>query len=179
MMNNDFWELMFKEQGAFWEFAPSGSSILVAGIIEKNGINKVLIPGVGYGRNTKPFIESGFDVSGIEISKSAIKLARKYGLTFPIHLGSVLDMPFVSTLYDGIFCYSLLHLFNKRERFQILKNCYNQLDNNGVMVFVVVSVKAEMYGTGKLLSKNRFKIDNGLNVFFYESKAIETEFRKF
>ncbi|MDD7886120.1 methyltransferase domain-containing protein [Flavivirga sp. 57AJ16] len=43
-------------------------------------------------------------VTGIEISKTAIKLARKhYGTEMTIYQGTVSEMPFDSKKYDGIF----------------------------------------------------------------------------
>ncbi len=33
-----------------------------------------------------------------------------------------------------------------------------------------------MFGNGKLLSKDRFQIMKGLNVFFYDSESINKEF---
>ena len=119
------------------------------------------------------------DLTGIEISKTAIQLARENEFTFPIHQASVLDMPLDNTKYDGIFCYALLHLFNKKERSTILNACYHQLNGGGYMIFVAVSTKAELFGAGKQLSENRFKINNGLQVFFYDPKAIESEFSKY
>ena len=53
------------------------------------------------------------------------------------------------------------------------------MTKNGIMFFVVVSTKAEMFGRGKQISRNRFEIDKGANVFFFDSKAIEKEFKKF
>ena len=82
-------------------------------------------------------------------------------------------------VYDGVFCYSVLHLFKKKERNQILSSCYQQLKPGGSMVFVVVSTKAELFAQGKKLSNNRYKLNNGLNVFFYDSTSIEKEFEIF
>lgn len=42
----------------------------------------------------------------------------------PIHLGSVTDMPFDNRLYDGIFCYALIHLLNKTERKKFIREGY-------------------------------------------------------
>jgi SAM-dependent methyltransferase len=173
-----YWETLYKG-GTIWKFEPSDSAILVAKLFHTNSVKNILIPGIGYGRNAKPFVDKGIDVTGIEISKPAIKLARDNGFTFPIHHGSVLDMPFDNVKYDGIFCYSLLHLFNKQERFQFLSSCYNQLNKNGHMIFVIVSTNAEIYGIGTQLSKNRFEVEKGLNVYFYNSLAIENEFGGF
>ena len=150
--------------------------MLAVELFLKNGINKILIPGVGYGRNAKVFLDKGFEVTGIEIAKSAIDLARANGMNFKIHQGSVTSMPFDDEKYEGIFCYALLHLLNKSERKNFLKACYKQLLPGGMMIFTIVSVDADMYGKGKKLSKDRFEVEKGISVFFYNSENIEKEF---
>ena len=75
-------------------------------------VKDIFIPGIGYGRNAKVFIDNGINVTGIEISKTAINLARQNN----IYHGSVTEMPFDNKLYDGIFCYALIHLLNSNER---------------------------------------------------------------
>jgi SAM-dependent methyltransferase len=176
---SEFWENMFQKIGALWQFEPADSAIFACDLFVQNNFRKILIPGVGYGRNAKIFVESGFDVTGIEISKTAIRLARENGLEFPVHHDSVTQMPFDDSVYDGIYCYALIHLLNQNERRQFLKSCYNQLREGGIMVFVTVSKNYKMYGSGKLISKDRFRIDNGLSVFFYDSESIEKEFGSF
>ena len=173
-----YWETIFNE-GVIWEFEPCNSAILIANCFNKHGVSNILIPGIGYGRNATPFLDKSISVTGIEISNSAIELAKESGFNFAIHHGSVLDMPFDSTKYDGIYCYSLLHLFNKYERHQIIKSCYSQLSDNSYMFFVVVSTKAEMFSQGRLLSKNRYKINKDLKVFFYDNSSVFLEFLDF
>ena len=55
-------------------------------------------------------------VSGIDISKTAIHLARRNGINSEIHHDSVSDMPFENKFYDGIFSYARLYLLNENER---------------------------------------------------------------
>jgi len=174
-----YWEEKYKQIGLLWQLEPADSAIKARDLFAENKLRKVLIPGVGYGRNARLFVESGFDVTGIEISETAIRLGHENGLDFQVHHGSVNQMPFDETIYDGIFCYALIHLLNQNERQQFLKNCYNQLRKGGIMVFVTVSKAYKIYGNGKPISKDRFWIDNGLNVFFYDSESIEKEFRRF
>lgn len=174
-----FWEEKYKNIGLLWTFEPADSAISVRNLFAENDFRKILIPGVGYGRNARLFVESGFDVTGIEISETAIRLARENGLEFPVHHGSVNQMPFDETIYDGIFCYALIHLLNQNDRRKFLENCYNQLRQGGIMVFAVVSKDYKLYGNGKLVSQDRFRIDKGLTVFFYDSISIEKEFGKF
>jgi SAM-dependent methyltransferase len=176
MVQNDFWELKFRELGTTWKFEPCDSAIKAKEIFKNNKIKNILIPGVGYGRNAGIFYEDGFRITGIEISQTAISLAKQHGFNFKIHHGSVTSMPFDKDQYDGIFCYALLHLLNKNERKVFLQSCYNQLKKDGLMVFSVVSTLSDMFAKGRRLSKNRFEINKGLNVYFYDSDSIVREF---
>ena len=175
----EFWENMFQQIGLLWQFDPADSAVTACNLFAENGFRRILIPGFGYGRNARTFVKRGFEVTGIEIAETAIRLARENGLTIPVHHGSVNDMPFDDTIYDGIFCYALIHLLNQNERRQFLKNCYNQLRKGGIMVFSVVSKDYKLYGNGRPVSKDRFRINKGLNVFFYDTASVENEFGRF
>jgi ubiquinone/menaquinone biosynthesis C-methylase UbiE len=175
----DYWESKFRNGGALWHFEPSDSAMIALETFRKNGLNNILIPGIGYGRNARLFLDSGFSVTGIEISKSAINVARTNGLDCTIYHGSVTDMPFDDEVYDAVFCYALIHLLNKPERQQFLKSCFTQLIKNGLMIFVITSKKMDLFGKGKYLSKDRFEIEPGLRAFFYDSDSIEREFTPF
>ena len=108
----EFWESSFIEKQTMWGFEPSESAILTKDFFLKKKIKDILIPGFGYGRNAKVFIDHGINVTGIEISETAINLAKQNGINTRIYHGSVTDMPFDNKLYDGIFCYALIHLLN-------------------------------------------------------------------
>jgi SAM-dependent methyltransferase len=174
-----FWESQFRDEGTMWGFEPADSAIETRDFFLGKNIRTILIPGSGYGRNVKIFLEAGFDVTGIEISAGAIDLAKRSGIDFPVHHGSVTKMPFDQSFYQGIFCYALVHLLNSHERKAFLKHCYDQLAPGGYMVFTVVSKKSYDYGTGRLLSADRYRIRNGLNVFFYDAGSVKKEFGPF
>jgi len=176
---SEYWESKFKAEGALWKFEPSDSAAIALQLFKAEKIRHVLIPGMGYGRNAGLFHEHGFKLTGIEISKSAIEIARANGLDFKIHHGSVLSMPFDNEQFDGIYCYALIHLFNKNERKRFLASCYNQLKEGGLMIFVVATTQMSMYGSGKYLSKDRYRISKGLNVFFYDDASVSKEFSEF
>ena len=175
----DYWESRFKSEGTMWKFEPSDSAKVALDLFSTHNIDKILIPGCGYGRNAKLFCDNGLNVTGIEISKSAIDLAKANGLSCKIHHGSVTSMPFDYNKYDGIFCYAVIHLLNKTERKTFLKSCFNQLNYGGIMIFIVTSKHSSMFGLGKFLSKDRFEVSKGLKVFFYDSESITKEFSKF
>jgi len=175
----EFWESSFIEKQMMWGFEPSDSALLTKDFFLENNVKDILIPGIGYGRNAKIFCDNGINVTGIEISKTAIDLARQNGLDIRIYHGSVTDMPFDNKLYDGIFCYALIHLLNNRERKKFIKDCYSQLKPNGYMIFTAVSKHAPMFGKGKQLSKDRFETIKGVKIFFYDSDSVKREFGKY
>jgi SAM-dependent methyltransferase len=175
-MKADYWETRFSAEGEMWKFEPADSAWIVLELFRKNRLRKILIPGMGYGRNARLFANNGFQVTGIEISQSAISLARANGMNFPVHHGSVVHMPFDNDTYDGIFCYATAHLLNKNERRKFISECYKQLNPGGFMVFTVASDRMSLFGQGKKLSTNRYRIQPGLDVYFYTDAALESEF---
>lgn len=173
----EFWEQSFKDNQRMWGEEPAEVTLDVNSLFQKNDIKNVLIPGFGYGRNAKVFIDHGIDVTGIEISKTAIAIADKnIQASYKIHHGSIVDMPFDTRTYQGIYCYALIHLLNKNERVKLIRDCYNQLDDNGIMVFVALSTNDMRYGKGEEIGKNNFLTKHGVTLFFYDTDAIEEEF---
>lgn len=177
---NEFWESVYKSNDEMWGENPTDNSKHVLDLFQRNKIKSVLIPGFGYGRNAKVFYDKGFIVSGIEISKTAIQRARKYfGNDVIIHHGSVTDMPFDNTHFESIYCYSLIHLFDKVDRLKLIQDCYSQLKKNGIMVFVALSINDRRYGAGDEVKKNTFHSPNGLNLYFYDKASVLEEFGQY
>jgi len=173
----EFWEESFTNKKEMWGFEPAKSAVLVKDFFVEKRLKNILIPGVGYGRNAQIFRENEMTVTGIEISKTAIELARKhYGTEMTIYHGSVNNMPYDKKKYDGIFCYALIHLLDSKERAKFIENCYNQLEENGYMVFITVMKKASLYGQGNLVSKDCYEVFPGVNMFFYDLETIKKEF---
>lgn len=173
----EFWEKSFTEKQEMWGFEPAKSALVTKDFFVEKGVKEVLIPGIGYGRNAQIFLENGMEVTGIEISQTAIDLAQKhFGSAMKIYHGSVTDMPFDAQKYDGIFCYALIHLLDAEERQKLIRDCYDQLSENGFMVFTVISKNAQTYGQGKLLGKDRYELFGGVNMYFYDHESIHAEF---
>ncbi|WP_430426488.1 class I SAM-dependent methyltransferase [Maribacter litoralis] len=176
----EFWENAFNNRQEMWGMTPTKSAQLATEIFIKNGIKIVLIPGIGYGRNAKPFLDNGIHVSGIEISKTAIELTHKhYGERLDIFNGSVTQMPFNDKKYEGIFCHALIHLLGDQERKKLIQNCYDQLIENGYMIFTAVTKQAPEYGKGELLGKDRYEVHKGAAIFYYDKESVKKEFEAY
>ena len=160
-----------------WGEKPTCSARFARDFFLKQDAKNILIPGIGYGRNAKPFLDAGMVVTGIEISQTAINLAKnKGGLDIVIHHGSVSDMPFGDTKYDGIFSHALIHLLDENDRKKFIQNCYEQLTPSGAMIITAISTKAPSYGKGVGIGKNRYEQHGGARIFFYDENAIRREF---
>ena len=175
----EFWEQAFKEKQEMWGFVPAQSAVLTKDFFTQHAVKNVLIPGIGYGRNAQVFIDGGMMVTGIEISQTAIDLARNhFGDNLKIFHGSVAEMPFEDNLYDGIFCYALIHLLGHEERAKLIKDCFNQLKENGYMFFTTITKTAPTYRQGTWLSKDRYEMFGGVKMFFYDRQSIQEEFKQ-
>ena len=173
----EFWEHSFRDKQAMWGYSPADIARVTAERFSLMGLERVLIPGFGYGRNAKPFVNNGLKVTGIEISKTAIAIAKEhFEASITIHHASVTDMPFDHEEYDGIFCYALIHLLDERERSKLIANCYRQLRPGGIMVFVAISTRDRKFGKGLELSRHRFLTKHKVELFFYDQEAVQSEF---
>jgi len=173
----EFWEQAFKDKQEMWGLEPAKSTVLTKDFFVEHKVKNVLIPGIGYGRNAQIFIDNGMSVTGIEISQTAIDLAQKhFGNKLKIYHGSVTEMPFDDKLFEGIFCYGLIYLLDKNERAKLIQDCFNQLTENGLMVFTAITKDAQTYGQGTQISRDRFELFGGVKIFFYDKQSIEEEF---
>lgn len=178
---NNFWEASFQEKREMWGFIPANAAFMAAAFFKANSLNNILVPGFGYGRNVRPFLDHGMKITGIEISETAISLAKKYLKSqFPkIYHGSVAAMPFNKERYDGIFCYCLIHLLDEPARIKLIQDSYNQLEPGGYMVFVAVSKRYPSFGQGKPLGKDRYETIPGVTLYFYDTQSIQKEFGQY
>lgn len=175
----EFWEEAFKEKQEMWGLKPAQSTLLAKDFFLEHKVKTVLIPGIGYGRNARIFRDNGMTVTGIEISQTAIDLGYEhFGNDLTIYHGSVTEMPFDKKLYDGIFCYGLIHLLDEDERAKLIQDCFNQLTENGLMIFTTITKEAQTYGQGTYISRDRFEMFGGVKIFFYDRETIEEEFGK-
>ena len=174
-----YWDNRFQSEGYVWGTSPSQTAAYVVEIFRKNGVQKILVPGSGYGRNTKVLSESGFDVTGVEISEVAGEMAREYDPQTRTYNGSVLDMSFDDRQYDAVYCYNVLHLFREKERKQCLQACAYKVKDNGLLFFTVFSEKESSFGKGQEVEKNTFESRPGRPVHYFTEAELRDYFEHF
>jgi SAM-dependent methyltransferase len=174
-----FWDTRFEKEGFVWGETPSKTAYSALGIFSKNDVKSILVPGSGYGRNTKLFTNTGFKVTGIEISPTAVALATKYDPATTICEASVLDMSCAPGEYDAVYCFNVLHLFYANERKLFIEECTRHLKDNGLAFFVVFSEKERGFGQGKEVEQNTYEARPGRPTHFFTDADLREHFRDF
>jgi SAM-dependent methyltransferase len=174
---SDYWDSRFQAEHRIWGEVPSRTAEYALGLFRRNKVRKILVPGSGYGRNTKLFSTSGFDVTGIEISTVAHELAKTFDPLSRFYNASVLDMSFVTDNYDAIYCYNILHLFREEERNLFVQQCIDKVRNNGLMFFTVFSEQEESYGKGEEVEKNTFESKPGRPAHYFDEDDLREQFK--
>lgn len=134
-----FWDSRFRKEGMVWGVEPSRTAVYALEVFRRYDVRSVLIPGSGYGRNSKLFSDAGFAITGVEISEEAVRLAKEHDPKTIFYNASVIDMTFLDVIYDSIYCFNVLHLFREADRSLFLRQCSDKLKAGGLAFFTVFS----------------------------------------
>jgi hypothetical protein len=87
---DNYWNNRFIQEGMIWGTQPSPTALMAKTIFQQHELQHILVPGAGYGRNTKA-LSSSFAVDAIECSSEAIALAEQWDPGTRFFRGSVLE----------------------------------------------------------------------------------------
>ena len=126
-------------------------------------VKSVLDLGCGAGRHCVYLAKNGFDVIGVEISESALRMAnewvQKERLTNVSFIQATMTaLPFSDSRFDAVISVSVIHHAIKKDIVKTINEIYRALKRNGVFLANLVSVKDPRYGTGQKVENNTFRI---------------------
>ena len=174
-----YWDGRFAGEGQIWGSDPSITAMHALELFRSNMARKVLVPGAGYGRNTRLFSQAGFDVTGIEISSEATDLARKLDPQTSFDCASFLDSPTFKGEYCAIYCFNVLHLFRGQERKLFIEKCHDLLKTGGIAFFAVFSDTEKSFGKGLQVEENTFESKPGRPVHYFTEQDLKSHFTRF
>jgi len=96
---------------------------------------KILDAGCGTGISSKILAEKGAKVTGIEISKKMLEIAKEYckGLGIKFDKGSIDKLPYEDELFDAILASLVIHYFEDPSN--VFKEFHRVLKKDGILVF--------------------------------------------
>jgi SAM-dependent methyltransferase len=175
----NYWDKRYSAEGKIWGDKPSLSAGYAAGIFGRENVKSILVPGSGYGRNTRYFSELGFAVTGIEISTAALAMAGHFDPQSRFLQGSVLEMPFDNRSYDAIYCFNVLHLFLESDRKRFITQCADRVKPGGCLFFTVFSEKEANFGEGQEVEKNTFETRPGRPAHYFTEVDLQEHFQEY
>lgn len=158
---------------------------------------KLLEAGCGIGNWVVVFSKFGYNVTGIEISKERLEIARKnckkYKVKARLIHGDIKKMPFKNESFDVIFCHGVVEHFPDSEKG--VKELYRVLRKNGkalisvpnkitffeinkklqILLGKILHKKVWASGYERSFSKNQFKkilTDNGFKIRDFYKKEV-------
>ncbi len=161
-------------------------------LLRKKGVKRVLDLGFGTGRHTVFLAENGFNVYGIDISKTGKKITEKKVREENlknVHLktADMKDIPFKNSFFDAIISVYVMEHNTLSSLTKTISEIMRVLKPGGVLFATLISTKDPRYGAGKKLEPNTF-----VNIYnttrgddydvphrFSDRKEIEKIFSKF
>lgn len=142
-------------------------------------MQRVLVPGAGYGRNAGFLARTGFTVTGVEISTEAIRLGKQTNPGVTYVPGSFLEVPLEPGAFDAVYCYNVLHLFRQADRQRFIQRCRDCLRDGGLAFMAVFSDTEASFGRGARLEENTFESKPGRPVHYFTEADLDGHFRGF
>jgi len=130
---------------------------------KRHKIKNVLDLGCGAGRHCIYLAKNGFNVVGVDVSESALKMAntwvRKERLTNATFLqGTMTNIPFKNRHFDAVISVSVIHHAIKKDIVKTIDEVYRVLKKNGIFFTNLASVKDSRYGSGQRVENGTFRI---------------------
>jgi ubiquinone/menaquinone biosynthesis C-methylase UbiE len=140
--------------------------------LKKHKVKKVLDLGCGAGRHCILLAGSGFEVVGIDISKNALKMARRWVQKEKLEnvaliRATMTHIPLNDCCLDAAVSISVVHHALEKDIMTSVSEVYRTLGKNGWFVANLASIHDPRYGTGRKLEKDTFWILEG-----YEKKQF-------
>jgi ubiquinone/menaquinone biosynthesis C-methylase UbiE len=120
----------------------------------------VMDAGCGDGRNISPFLEQGFDVTGVDESRYALEICRKNypdAKNLKLIQASLTSIPLPDESLDALICdHVITHI---RDIGVVLANFHRLLRRGGYALLEFTSPQDSTYGQGQRISDNEFNQD--------------------
>lgn len=168
------WDTRYKKEFTPWESGKPTEYLVKLIKTKKLKKGKALDLGSGLGTQSFYLAEKGFDVTGLDISKTAItsarKNARKLDLKCKFVLGNAYDLKFKDNMFDFILDRGCFHHIPPKLRDKYVEGVLRVLKKNGKYLLFAFSERNTW--TEKTFSLSQLKTYFGTGFKFLSTKQI-------
>jgi SAM-dependent methyltransferase len=153
----------------------------------KRQVTRVLDLGCGNGSNARFFAQQGYRALGIDLSPSAIEIARAWfaeeGLEADLRVGSCLDLPYEDGFVDVVVSHGVLDHLSPAEGVTAMAEVHRVLRPGGLCFLTLVAVNDCEFGSGAAAGRNTFVLpggyEKGLVQRYFDREDVETLLQAF
>lgn len=132
-------------------------------LFKEHEARRFLDLGCGAGRNSIYLGKEGFDVIGIDISRTALKKAKVWSKiegipNITVLCASMTNLPFVRQTFHAIISVSVIHHASEKDIKKAIENIFTVLKDNGLFLANLLSIEDCRYGSGEKLENGTFRI---------------------
>lgn len=137
------WDKIYKDKGRFFEIPHPDIDKFIK-LLNKQKGKKVLDFGSGTGRHVVCLAQNGFEVVGIDISKTGIKMTNKWLVDEKLKAKLIVrdiskPIPYTDSYFDGVISTQVIHHGEK----QVVINTINEITRvvkPGGIIFITVPI---------------------------------------
>ncbi len=172
------WEKDYRTRGQLWRetgFTPFAFQ-------EIPNKATVLEVGVGDGKLAAVLARKGFNVTGIDVSPSAIALAQKNLTEKKLKAKLITDdfLSFKTTKkFDAVIFHHILGHLKEEERIKAIQIAKQLLKEHGTIYFEDFEPEDFRYGKGTEIEKNTFRRGNNILYHYFTLQEVEDLFSQF
>lgn len=165
MAKTSVWERRYSKlkQLPEWLKKPVPFVVEALDAFKRHKFRDVLDLGCGVGRHCIYLAENGFDMVGLDVSRSALRTAKEWirqkrltNVSFV--LGSMIDLPLGDCRFDAVISVSVLHHAMKEQIMKAVDEIHRVLRRNGLFLTNLVSVEDYRYGMGEEVEADTFMV---------------------
>ncbi len=182
------WELAWKE-GRWKELSPPLPAVAeFADSLKDQGSVRVLDLGCGAGRHTLFLAKDGFQVTGLDVSETALKelqtrvdKANLKNVALVKH--EMLELPFVDEYFDAVVSTNVLHHGTAAEIKQTLGELFRIMKEGAAGFIITLSKQDFRYGDGEKIGPDTYRFtegdEKGIVHHFFDEKELRFFFNRF
>jgi len=132
-------------------------------VFKRYRIKSVLDLGCGAGRNCIYLAKNNFNVIGVDVSLTALKIANKISKKENLKNASIVqatmtNLPFNNCRMDAVVSVSVIHHAIKKDIIRTVDEVHRVLRKKGLFLANLTSVEDPRYGTGQKVENSTFRI---------------------